>query len=522
MARMRRLIAVGLPIIGCLLVSSCKNPLLDTVRIMVEEAGDPLQVSFQPDPGTYTVRQSVQLLASKSSATIRYTTDGSEPTATNGTLYAGPVDVAASATIRARAFLDPYSDSKVAVGAFTIPFGGQLKRYATDPGADDQFGWAVAIDGDYAIVGAPFEDGTYSDQGAAYIFHRTGPDMWDNGVKIVSSNPGVDQRFGSSVDIDGDYAIVGNPEVMGRGKAYIFHRMGTNTWDSGCELLPPAVVVMGYFGDTVSISGDYAVVGASGENGGSTGILVRAGAAYVFYRTGTNEWANRFEINASNGMADDNFGRSVSVSSDYAIIGAPYRDGVGASPPADIGRAYIYHRTLTNTWVEDAQVDASVTQADANFGWSVDISGDYAIVGALNETESTLFGAGVAYIFHHQSVNLWTLSVGSRITATDPQEYDNFGRKVAISGDYAIGAAQLKEEGTSQQAGAVYSFHRTATNTWGGVDETEKWTAFDGGEYELFGCSVGMDGMYAIVGAYECEGPAPGNQTDAGAAYILH
>ena len=169
----------------------------------------------------------MQLSASKIGATIRYTTDGSEPTATNGTLYSVAVDVSASTTIRARAFLDPYSYSDVAVGAFTIPFGGQTKRFALTPEVDAQFGLAVSIDGDYAIVGAPFEDGAGDDHGAAYIFHRTGPDTWDAGVRIRRLPSDRRHRFGSSVDIDGDYAIIGKPEVFGQVDAYIFHRTGT-------------------------------------------------------------------------------------------------------------------------------------------------------------------------------------------------------------------------------------------------------------------------------------------------------
>ena len=95
---------------------------------------------------------------------------------------------------------------------------------------------------------------------------------------------------------------------------------------------------------------------------------------------------------------------------------------------------------------------------------------------------------------------------------------DYFGSAVAISGDYALGAAEM-EDGVADRAGAIYSFHRTVTNTWD-AGPTAKWTAFDGGDLEFFGSSVGMDGMYAIVGAYGRDGPGP--KVGAGAAYILH
>lgn len=352
-----------------------------------------------------------------------------------------------------------------------------------------------------------------SNWGAAYIFHRTGPDTWDAGVRIVSPNPADERRFGYSVDIDGDYAIVGNLDVFGQGNAYIFHRIGTNTWDSGYEITPPAVVWDGNFGKAVSISGDYAVVGAFGENGGIGGSLTRAGAAYVFHRTGLNAWGERFKIWANNdGKADDTFGRSVSISGDSIAVGAPYWD-MTVPATSDVGRAYAFRRTGTNTWEWEDWLDGNVTQVNAEFGWSIDISGDYAIVGSHNEDEAPYSFAGAAYIFHHQAAYLWELS--SRIVAIDPADNDYFGDAVAISGDYAIGAAKMETE-VADRAGAIYSFHRTAVNTWD-AGPTAKWTANDGAERNFFGCSVGLDGIYAIVGAY-------GWPTDVknGAAYILH
>jgi hypothetical protein len=512
----RRFSILALGIAGLLLLSACENALFNTVKVIIEESVDPLRVSFQPSPGTYTTPQTVLLSANKDGATIRYTTDGSEPTTGTGYPYTGPISVSASATIKARAFKEMYSDSEVALGEFAIPFGGQVKRYSLTPGVGDQFGLAVAIDGDYAIVGAPFEAGAGTERGAAYIFHRTGPDTWDAGVRLEATNVADGQRFGYAVAIDGDYAIVGNGEVYGRSSAYIFYRTGLNTWDTGVKIDPPAVILYGFFGYAVAVSGDYAVVGAFGEIGGGTGTYDRAGASYIFRRTGLNSWTDRFEINAFNGMADDNFGRSVAIDGDYVIVGAPNWDALGPSPPQDVGTAYIYNRTGTNTWDGGERLLAGVIQASANFGWSVDISGDYAIAGAENEDEGLISFAGAAYVFHRIATNTWEL--GDRLTASDPQTMDYFGSEVAISGSYALGAAKM-EDAVANGAGAVYSFYRTATNTWD-AGPTAKWTAFDGGELEFFGCSIGMDGMYAIVGAYGCDGPGP--KVGAGAAYILH
>lgn len=159
---MGRIFKIAVLIGGILLLATCENALLGTVRVMVEESTSPLQVGFQPEPGTYTLPQSIQLSANKDGATIRYTTDGGDPTAATGTVYAGPIAVGASTTLRARAFKELYSDSMIADGAYTIPFGGQTKKFALTPEADAQFGAGVAIDGDYTIVGAPFKTWTIS------------------------------------------------------------------------------------------------------------------------------------------------------------------------------------------------------------------------------------------------------------------------------------------------------------------------------------------------------------------------
>ena len=520
MAGMRRFSRVAAMLACFFCLTTCENALLGTLRAIVEESSDPLLVTIEPAAGTYTLPQSVQLSANKAGAVIRYTTDGSDPTAQTGTVYTGAISVPASAAIRARAFLAPYSDSAVAVGEYTIPFGGQIKRFALDAQAEDHFGQSVAIDGDYAIVGAPDEDGASIDKyrGAAYIFYRTGPDTWDDGVKIIATNPTDEHAFGNSVDIDGDYAIVGNRYWAGTGSAYIFHRTGPgNVWDTGVKIDPPAPVADGYFGYAVSISGDYAVVGAFGEDGGIGGANNFAGAVYFFHRTGVinpNEWAQRTRVvETTYGLANDNFGRSVSIDGDYAIIGSPYADPT----QSNAGRAFIFERTGENAWTVEDFLTATIAQENANFGWSVDISGNYAIVGSVNETEGA-FGAGAAYIFYHSAADLWEVS--GRITATDPQGLDNFGDGVAISGENAIVTAP-NESTVADRAGAIYCFHRTATNTWN-AGPTAKWTAFDGGALEFFGRSVAMDGMYAIVGAHQCDGPAPGNILEAGGAYILH
>ena len=198
------------------------------------------------------------------------------------------------------------------------------------------------------------------------------------------------------------------------------------------------------FGYSVAISGDYAIVGAYQENGNSAD----AGAAYIFHRTNTNTWDTGIKITASDAESYDWFGYSVAISGDYAIAGAYGESSMGYQS----GAAYIFHRTDTNTWDTGIKITESNTESYDWFGYSVAISGDYAIAGAYGES-SMGYQSGVAYIFHRTDINTW--DVGVKITASDAEAYDWFGYSVAISGDYAIAGA-YGESSINYQAGAAY------------------------------------------------------------------
>ncbi len=377
------------------------------------------------------------------------------------------------------------------------------KLIASDADAGDIFGCSVAISGDYAIVGA-------QNNRAAYIFHRTGTNSWDEEVKIVPPNFRDNQSFGVSVAISGDYAIVGahyakleGTHSEETGAAFVFHRTGMNSWGERVKLVASDAEVDDWFGLSVSISGDYAIIGARGEDTGG----IRAGAAYIFHRTGTNSWDEGVKIVASDAYAGDYFGNAVSISGDYAIVGA-YNEEAGGS---DAGAAYIFHRTGTNSWDEVVKIVAPDAEAYDHFGCSVAISGDYAIVGAYGEDNGGSY-AGAAYIFHSTGTNSW--GEGVKIVAPDAEAYDYFSTSVAISGDYTIVGACVEDAG-GQDAGAAYIYRRTGTNSW---NEGVKIVASDSEADDNFGVSVAISGDYTIVGA---SGEDAGDQ-NAGAAYIFY
>jgi uncharacterized protein YkwD len=359
----------------------------------------------------------------------------------------------------------------------TIP--DEFKITAADAQENDGFGYSVSISGDYAVIG------TYTDYfriwaDSAYIFKREGA-VWVEQEKLTPGDEEKDNDFGCSVCISGDYAIIGADNSKdGTGAAYIFMRDGS-VWNEQAKITASDGYSGDTFGKSVSIRGDYAIVGAIGndDNGPYTG------AAYIFKSDGS-AWTEQTELTANDAADYDQFGYSVSISGDYAIIGAIGDDDGGNYS----GSAYIFKRD-GSTWLEQVKLTASDAASGDNFGYSVSLSGDYAIVGAYSDDDAGN-SSGSAYIFKRDGSE-WTEQ--AKITASDAASGDNFGYSVSLSGDYAAVGSYLYDSG----AGSTYIFKRNGS-VW---TEQTKLTASDAEQYDNFGYSVSISGGYAVVGAYD-------------------
>ena len=204
------------------------------------------------------------------------------------------------------------------------------------------FGVSVSISIDTAIIGAHADDNNGSASGAAYIFSRDhgGADNWGEVQKLTASDGTTDDYFGISAAISEDTAIVGaNGDDDGRGAAYIFSRDqgGPENWGQVKKLTASDGAEDDEFGQSVSISGDIAIVGVHYDD---TDNGVDTGSAYIFSRNhgGVNNWGEVQKLTASDGAADDHFGRSVSISEGTAIVGVPLDDDNGVNS----GSAYIF------------------------------------------------------------------------------------------------------------------------------------------------------------------------------------
>ncbi|WCO00739.1 T9SS type A sorting domain-containing protein [Psychroserpens ponticola] len=367
-----------------------------------------------------------------------------------------------------------------------------INATASDGAANDDYGHSVSINGDYAIVGVPSDDDTTSNSGSAYIFIKSGG-TWTEQAKLTASDPIINDYFGYSVSISGDYAVIGAYfKDSGVGAAYVFKRSGTN-WTEQAKLTASDAVSGDYefFGHGVSIDGDYIVVGAYYKNNGR-------GAAYVFTRSGTN-WTEQAKLTASDAVDYDYFAATVAIDGDYAIIGASAVDDDGSAS----GAAYVFKRSGTN-WTEQVKLTASDAAESDQFGTSVAIDGNYAIVGAFGN-EDDGYRSGSAYIFTRSGTN-WTEQ--AKLTASDADADDIFGIVVDIKGNYAIVGAPVDEE-AGNRSGSAYIFKRSGSN-W---TEQTKLIASDADTFDIFGSDVAIDGNNAIVGA-------PGNNND-GVVYFF-
>ena len=392
---------------------------------------------------------------------------------------------------------------------------------ASNPDADDWFGWSVAISGDTVVVGAYAEDsnatgvdGDQSDDslwnpGAAYVFVRDGT-TWSQEAYLKASNTGGDDSFGWTVAASGDYVVVGalyesggssgvngpdNNLRVSSGAAYVFARTGT-TWSEEAYLKASNTGSWDQFGFSVAVSGDTVVVGARSESSNATGVngnqgnnsASNSGASYVFVR-GPSVWSQEAYLKASNTDVLDSFGSAVAISDNTIAIGALEEDGMSQGVGGDesnngypeAGAVYVFVRNGTD-WAQEAYVKASNTGMDDRFGSAVAVAGDVLVVGASqedsdspgvngNQLNNNMQAAGAAYVFVREGAT-WIQQdylKASNTSSSHPQVGDYFGFSVSVSGDTAVAGAIFEDSSSTgvngvdsddsfDDAGAAYVF----------------------------------------------------------------
>jgi len=319
----------------------------------------------------------------------------------------------------------------------------QAKLTASDAALDTAFGWSVAIDGETIVVGTPVDDQVGINAGAAYVFVRNGT-SWTQQAKLTANDALPQASFGITVSISGETILVGagtdNAFGSFSGGAYVYVRSGT-TWSLQTRLIGLDQQALSRFGESVSLDGDTALVGARTHNSWF-------GAAYVFVRSGTT-WTQQQKLLASDGAAGDDFGVAVSLSGDTALVGAGTDDDAGDAS----GAAYVYVRN-GGAWTEQTKLISSDAAAGDGLGQGVVISGDTAIVGSASDDDAGVF-SGSAYVFTRSGTS-WSEQV--KLVASDAAAVDFFGWSLSLSGGTAVVGARFGDGIGGVDTGSVYVF----------------------------------------------------------------
>lgn len=373
------------------------------------------------------------------------------------------------------------------------------KITAGDAAADDQFGQAAAINDDTVIVGVRFDDDAGLESGSAYVFVRSAG-AWTQEAKITASDAAAGDWFGHSVSVNGDTAIVGAVEDDDAGErsgsAYVFVR-SAGAWIQQAKLTASDAAAGDAFGASVSVDGNTAIIGARADDDAGDA----SGSAYIFVQT-NGLWTQQAKLVANDLGAFDEFGDSVSISGDTVVVGAIHNDAVGM----DFGSAYVFVRS-NGVWTQEAKLTPIDAAESDRFGISVSISGETAVVGSWNDDDAGE-SSGSAYVFV-RSNGLWTQQ--AKLTADDAAGGDEFGVSVSVNGDRAVVGSWMDDDAGSA-SGSAYTFRRIGS-TW---TQTMKLTAGDAATNHEFGFPVAVFEETVIVGARRTS-DAGGN---SGSAYI--
>lgn len=374
----------------------------------------------------------------------------------------------------------------VLVGLAVQPVFSQFDKLVPEVPQDGAaFGYEVSQDEDYLIVGAKDEVNNDVKGGGAYIYHLENGN-WIEQAHLVPELASAGEFFGISVALSGDFALVGanGNDIQGTnsGTAYIYQRQG-ESWDLFQTLSPQELQPFDEFGISVDLSGSVAIIGAYSD--ATNGLF--AGAAYVYEFIGQS-WIETAKLLPEEVESEDKFGRSVDTDGKRIIVCRVLGDEQGTNS----GAAYIYSKDGTGQWIQEAKLLAPDGTEEDRFGRSVGIAGEYAVVGAVLDDDNGN-NSGAAYIFNN-TPDGWVFR--DKVTPSDGAAEDFFGYALSFTPGYLLVGA-LNKDGTGSNTGAAYLFNQSG-NDW---VEIEKLTAADEFELGSFGESVDINGSWLTIGA---------------------
>lgn len=400
------------------------------------------------------------------------------------------------------------------------------------------FGFSSAIDGNYAIVGAKWDDldtnyqNPWSAAGSAYIFQKKNG-KWEQIQKITSKDRGgnsdVQEIFGTSVGISGNTIVVGasgndhdengQNQMPSAGAIYIFEKNGQAKWVQTQKIVAPDRSQTDNYGDKVSISGNYLIIGAykDDQDAANANSKSDAGSAYIYERDNvSNLWKFKTKIVASDRLANDFFGFSVSISNaGYAVVGAYGNDtdSDGKNTLDGAGAAYLFARDQNGNWTQIQKLISPEREYSGRFGFNVNIRNTRCIVAADLETEENKTFVGSAYIFELSNN---TFAFKQKLIHKDILASDGFGKSITQSDNHILIGCTGKTNTVFTNAGAIYIFENQ-NSSW---TEMQKLKLNDPNTFDLFGSNCSISDSTIIAGVYNKD--KDGTITDAGAAYLFN
>lgn len=413
------------------------------------------------------------------------------------------------------------------------------KAVASDRDAGDSFGSSVSIYGDYAVVGAPYDDfasnlGTKFDTGGAYLLKRGIDGKWIQIQKLIPNDLAADDFFGFSVSIYENTILIGSrntsnengtSQVLNSGSVYVFEKNSSDIWTQVQKLKSPNSKSVAF--GKIRIRGNQAIISDYAVNL----PLKNGGECYIFERNPVGIWSYKTTLTVPDLNQNDGVGIGVDIQGNFAAISSKNtKNEVGLDSLARSGSVYTYLKDDSGSWIFSQKLVAPDRGLDDNFGKSLSIDSNFMVIGAYSDkddenTINPIYSAGSAYLYKLDENNKWVFY--QKICPKSRISQDNFGWSVSSdNGIIAIGAL----ESDASASGGTPSGYRAGSVHMFKMDElTGRWIEYYilkslvRTVWDKFGYSVALNKNRLIIGAtYEAEDELELNtKSNAGAAYIF-
>lgn len=427
----------------------------------------------------------------------------------------------------------------------------QQKVVPSERIANDNFGWAVALDGDTMAVSSTVHSldangaNSVSGAGAVWVFTRQFG-VWSQVQKVVPEGTNsriASDNFGTALSLNGIHLAVGVPyqdyddsganPITNAGAVFIFEKSGS-TWVQKQKISAPSGggprIAGMRFGQAVDIRDSMMVIGApsDGANQDNTQNISDAGSAYVFMKVGSTWNFAQKLVGTGSRQAEDKFGTAVAASGTTLVVGSP-NHGYGANETGNYlsNSGAVYHyEWMSGEWMFRQKILPSERRTGDQFGSFLAIENDVLVVGVPNNSydiagSSVMSGSGSVFVFTRENGGMWSQS--QKLVASDRAAGASFGSSVAVNGNHIIvGSPNCATDSNGvnslASAGAVYVFFKTGTT----FAQEAKLVAVDRAANDKLGSSIAIEGDVLISGAPYQDTDAVGGlpTTNPGAAYI--